>query len=149
MKIEWFYDLLTVSRAEINGFWAKGGGVYASLPMLAIHHGPIVSQGKDEGFEDQQEGYAAYFHSFEPQSSEVPSTSEQYQAADKNVYAEFSYKHLRVQLSRPSSILPRSVQFCISSYVWQIPHTARILVGLGHSVTCRNFPSNTLTGFLQ
>lgn len=59
------------------------------MPMLAIHHGSIVSQGKDRGFENQRQGYAAYFHSFEPQSSEVPSTSEQYQAACKNVYAEF------------------------------------------------------------
>lgn len=34
-------------------------------------------QGKHRGFEEQQEGYAAYFHSFQLRHIQVPSTSEQ------------------------------------------------------------------------
>lgn len=79
MKIYWFYDWLTISVAEINSFQAKGGGVYASLPMLAIHHGSTVSKGKHRGFEEQQEGYATYFHSFQLHHIQVLSISEQLQ----------------------------------------------------------------------
>lgn len=54
--------------------------------MLAIHHGSIVSQGKHRGFEEQQEGYAAYCHRFEVQSTKVPLTFEQY----KHTYKMFT-----------------------------------------------------------
>lgn len=137
MKIYWVYDWLTISRAEINGFQAKGGGVYASLPMLAVHHGSTVSQGKHRDFE----GYAAYFHSFQLQCIQVPSTSEQYQATYRSIYTEFWYENLRMQLSRPSTILPRSMQFWIWSSVQQILQSAMILAGLGHSVMHINLPS--------
>lgn len=59
------------------------------MPMLAVHHGSTASQGKRKDFEEQQEGYAAYFHSSQLQHVQVPSISEQYQATYRSIYTEF------------------------------------------------------------
>lgn len=56
----------------------KGEEFMPPCPCWLFMMDLLSLQGKYRGFEEQQEGYAAYFHSFQLQHIHISSTSEQY-----------------------------------------------------------------------
>lgn len=127
MKIYWFHDWLTISRAEINGFQAKGKRF---MPPCSCWLFIMDPQDKHRDCEEQSEGCALYFHSFQLQHIKFPPYL-------RIISTEFWYKNLGTPLSRPSSILDRSMKFCIWTSAWQT------LYSLGHSILHINPPSTS------
>lgn len=119
----------------------KGEEFMPPLPMLAVHHGSLkVSTGV---LKNSKKAMQPTFIAFTSSIYKLPSHLSSTKLPTEVLTQNFDMKNLRMQLSRPSFVLPRSMPFCIWNYVWQILQIAIILAGLCHSVTHINLPSKS------